>query len=77
MQVAGTYADIKFADGGFGAGQHFSALFRCIVAALSDAELPVGPTHCHTFVLELHADELDRHPLTALLANICVQLAEL
>jgi hypothetical protein len=39
--VAGTYADIKFAHGGFGAGQNFSALFRCVVAALNDSELPV------------------------------------
>ena len=42
VQVAGTYADIKFAHGGFGAGQNFSALFRCVVAALNDSELPVS-----------------------------------
>lgn len=40
--VAGTYADVKFAGGGFGAGPNFSALFRCIVAALGDSELPVS-----------------------------------
>lgn len=42
LQVAGTYADIKFAHGGFGAGQNFAALFRCVVAALNDSELPVS-----------------------------------
>lgn len=42
LQVAGTYADIKFAHGGFGAGQNFAALFRCVVAALNDTQLPVN-----------------------------------
>ena len=42
LQVAGTYADIKFAHGGFGSGQNFAALFRCVVAALNDTELPVS-----------------------------------
>ncbi len=38
--LSGVYADVKFADG-YGSGPHFSALFRAIVAALDDAELPV------------------------------------
>ncbi len=73
--VSGVYADIKFA-GGYGGGAHFQALFRAIVAALADTELPVRD-QClsgkHSVLQKPHFQALLRAIVAALAAALLVR----
>lgn len=73
--VSGVYADIKFASG-YGGGAHYQALFRAIVAALADTELPVRDEYLsgnHSVLQKTHFQALLRAVVAALAAALLVR----